>query len=245
MVVDTVAPTTPTVTIPTQDMVLTVAAPVFTGTAEAGSTVKVTIGSATYSATTSTAGTYSVPVTQSLTNGNYTASVTATDAAGNISSALSRAFSINVTAPDTTAPTKPLNLTASNIAHNRITLSWSASIDSVGVVEYSIYRGTSLVGTSIGTSFIDTGLSPATAYSYTVKAKDASGNFSEASDALAVSTLANIQTLDNDCDGINDAWETQYGYSSSDRTQPSTTADTDGDAFSDYNEGLFGSNPNS
>ncbi len=54
-----------------------------------------------------------------------------------------------------------------------------------------------------------------------------------------------ISNNDVDCDGVNDIWETQYGYSTTDNTVPSDTVDTDGDAYSDRNEGLFGTNPKS
>ncbi|MFF4243061.1 discoidin domain-containing protein [Streptomyces sp. NPDC001822] len=46
------------------------------------------------------------------------------------------------------------------------------------------------VGTTTGTAYTDTGLAAATAYSYTVRARDVAGNASAASAALAVSTTA-------------------------------------------------------
>jgi|GEM_PF-1186317 len=48
---------------------------------------------------------------------------------------------------------------------------------------------------------------------------------------------------DNDCDGINDWWETAYGYSTNNPLVPSSTVDTDADGVNDYNEGLQGTNP--
>jgi chitodextrinase len=60
----------------------------------------------------------------------------------------------------------------------------------VGVTGYDVYRGTTFAGSSSTTSFNVTGLSASTAYSMTVRAKDAAGNASAASTALTVTTSA-------------------------------------------------------
>ena len=85
-------------------------APVISGTAEAGTTVTVTVGGATYT-TTATGGTWSLdlgtatPSSGTLllnTNGTNAVSVTATDAAGNTSAAGSQTLTIDTTAPTAT-----------------------------------------------------------------------------------------------------------------------------------------------
>ncbi|WHY17218.1 discoidin domain-containing protein [Paenibacillus sp. G2S3] len=91
---------------------------------------------------------------------------------------------------DNQAPSAPANLTATVVSSNGINLSWTASTDNVGVTGYEIYRGGSQVGNTATTSFSDTGLTPATAYSYTVKAKDAAGNVSTASNTATATTQA-------------------------------------------------------
>ncbi|GAA3442653.1 fibronectin type III domain-containing protein [Planomonospora venezuelensis] len=89
---------------------------------------------------------------------------------------------------DTQAPTVPANLASPAQTQNSISLSWNPSTDNVGVSGYEVRRGTQLVDTVTGTTFIDTGLAAGTAYTYTVKARDAAGNVSAASSALTVST---------------------------------------------------------
>jgi endoglucanase len=89
---------------------------------------------------------------------------------------------------DTTAPSVPSGLTAGTATASSIPLSWSASTDNVGVSGYEVYRGTTRVGTTASTSFTDTGLSADTAYSYTVRARDAAGNVSAASTAVTART---------------------------------------------------------
>ncbi|WP_165452744.1 polysaccharide lyase family 7 protein [Paenibacillus thalictri] len=89
---------------------------------------------------------------------------------------------------DTQAPTVPTNLTAAAVSSSQINLSWTASTDNVGVTGYDVYRGTTLVGSPTATSFSDTGLNPSTSYSYTVKAKDAAGNVSPASNSASATT---------------------------------------------------------
>lgn len=93
---------------------------------------------------------------------------------------------------DTTAPTAPTGLNATAKTASSVSLSWSASADNVRVTGYDVYRGTAKVNTApvAGTSFTDTGLTPSTAYSYTVRARDAAGNASAPSAALSVTTEA-------------------------------------------------------
>ena len=100
------------------------------------------------------------------------------------------------TVVDTTPPTVPANLAASGTTSTSTTLSWTASTDNVGVTGYNAYRGTTLVGTTTGTSFTNTGLTASTAYTYTVKAYDAAGNISAASNALTITTSPNTTGID-------------------------------------------------
>ncbi|OFY08928.1 MAG: hypothetical protein A2W99_01465, partial [Bacteroidetes bacterium GWF2_33_16] len=91
---------------------------------------------------------------------------------------------------DTQAPTAPTSLASASIAQTTFTLSWTASTDNVGVTGYEIYQNGTLKGTSTSTSYNVTGLTAATTYSFTVKAKDAAGNVSAASTALSVTTAS-------------------------------------------------------
>ncbi|WNG48981.1 alpha-amylase [Archangium minus] len=123
----------------------------------------------------------------------YSYAVKAKDAAGNTSAA-STALSVTTLAPDTTAPSAPTGLTASGTTSSSAALLWTASTDNYGVASYDVYRNGSLVASVTGTSYTDTGLSPSTTYSYTVKARDAAGNTSAASAALSVTTGAGNTT---------------------------------------------------
>ncbi|NUR70383.1 MAG: DUF4832 domain-containing protein [Hamadaea sp.] len=119
----------------------------------------------------------------------YQYAVRALDAAGNVS-ASSATVSATTTgcSGDCTSPTVPSGLAVTGKTDTTVSLSWSASTDSVGVTGYEVFRGSTLVGSPTGTSFTDTGLTAATSYSYTVKARDAAGNRSAASTAVAVTT---------------------------------------------------------
>ena len=91
---------------------------------------------------------------------------------------------------DTTAPTAPTGLNAPSTTATSVNLAWNASTDNVGVTGYDVYRGTTLVGSVTGTSTTVTGLTASTAYTFTVKARDAAGNISAASAPLSVTTDA-------------------------------------------------------
>jgi endo-1,4-beta-xylanase len=89
---------------------------------------------------------------------------------------------------DTTAPSAPTNLTVTGTTSSSASLSWSASTDNVGVTGYTVYRDGSQVGAATATSYTDTGLSAGTAYTYTVRARDAAGNVSAASSSVTATT---------------------------------------------------------
>lgn len=93
---------------------------------------------------------------------------------------------------DTQAPTAPTGLTSTATTSNSVSLSWTAATDNVRVTGYDVYRGTAKVNPApvSGTTYQDTGLTPATAYRYTVRARDAAGNVSEPSAALTVTTAS-------------------------------------------------------
>jgi len=91
---------------------------------------------------------------------------------------------------DTQAPTTPANLSAVATSSSQINLTWSASADNVGVSGYDIYRDGAYAGSSGAPSYSDTGLAASTAYGYTVKARDAAGNVSAASNTASATTQA-------------------------------------------------------
>jgi cellulose 1,4-beta-cellobiosidase len=121
-------------------------------------------------------------------NTQYSYTVAAFDAAGNLSAA---SAAVTVTTPassDTTPPSTPANATVTGVTSSTVSLSWTASTDNVGVAGYHVYRGIALAGTTTGTSFQDTGLTASTQYSYTVVAFDAAGNVSAASSVVSATT---------------------------------------------------------
>jgi agmatine/peptidylarginine deiminase/chitodextrinase len=144
-----------------------------------GTTLKATVATTSYS------------VTGLIASTAYSFTVKAKDAAGNISGA-SNAVSVTTTSPatDTQAPTVPTNLAASGTTATATNLVWTASTDNAGVTAYDVYQGTTLKATVATTSYSVTGLTASTAYSFTVKAKDAAGNVSGASNAVSITTLA-------------------------------------------------------
>src|SRR5256712_1131567 len=128
-------------------------------------------------------------ITTLAANGSHTLRAVARDAAGNTATSSGVTVTVSNAAPDITPPSVPTNLSASAVSSSQINLSWTASTDNVGVSGYQIYRGASQIATTSLTSYSDTGLSPATTYSYTVAAYDAAGNVSALSAAASAATL--------------------------------------------------------
>ncbi|MFD6892556.1 carbohydrate binding domain-containing protein [Streptomyces sp. NPDC059957] len=89
---------------------------------------------------------------------------------------------------DTQAPTVPGSLASTGKTSTTASLAWTASTDNVGVNGYDVYQGGTKVATSATTSATVSGLTPSTAYAFTVRARDAAGNTSAASNTVNVTT---------------------------------------------------------
>ncbi|MGW3045489.1 NPCBM/NEW2 domain-containing protein [Kitasatospora sp. NPDC001159] len=132
-------------------------------------------------ATITVNGTAYTPQTKSL-YGQTVSYVTVPVAAG---TSVTASTSASV---DSTPPTAPTNLAAGTTTTSSVDLNWTAATDDTAVTGYSVYRGSTLVGTTTGTSFTATGLAASTPYTFTVKAFDAAGNVSAAGNTVSVTT---------------------------------------------------------
>jgi chitodextrinase len=88
---------------------------------------------------------------------------------------------------DTTAPSVPTGLAATP-ASTQVSLAWNASTDDTGVAGYRVRRNGTQIATPVTRSFVDTGLTTATTYTYTVAAVDAAGNVSNQSPGVSATT---------------------------------------------------------
>src|SRR5262249_21605488 len=92
-------------------------------------------------------------------------SVAAFDSANN-ASGQSAPAAATTPASDTTPPSVPSNLTASNVTNTTATISWTASTDNVAVTGYQVFRNGAPVGSVSSTSYTDNSLTAVTTYSY-------------------------------------------------------------------------------
>jgi chitodextrinase len=113
----------------------------------------------------------------------YEYAVDAADASGNRSLRAS-VFVRTASCPtptssgDTTPPSAPSGLAASNTTQSGLALSWKAASDNVAVTGYDVYRNGAKVATVSATSVAQSALSCGTAYAFAVVARDAAGNSS-------------------------------------------------------------------
>jgi hypothetical protein len=146
---------------------------------------------------TTTATTLTYTDTGLLGSTVYNYRVRATD--GTNDSGYSNTATATTAAPTFTAPS---NLTATAASSTQINLSWTAATETGGTItQYLIQRcsGASCtsftqVGTSTGTTYSDSSLTPSTSYSYRVQATDASSNTSAFSNTASATTLATSPT---------------------------------------------------
>ncbi|WP_200949531.1 discoidin domain-containing protein [Leifsonia sp. Root227] len=140
-------------------------------------------------ANTTEAANYSVP--SAPVTGRYVR-LTITGTSGNGGSIYELEVYGQPVAPggDTQAPSTPAAPTATVQLPSLLDLSWPAATDNVAVSGYAVYDGTNRVALTASTSVRLGGLTPGSAHSYTVVARDAAGNESAPSAATAVTLPA-------------------------------------------------------
>ncbi len=189
--IDTRTPAAPVVTAPENGALLNNASPVFSGTAEAGSTVMVSVqGSPVGTTTANASGAWSLTPSASLAQGTLTAWASAADAAGHTSPA-STTVSFTV---DTVAPAPPMVSAPENGTHvstSTPTLEGTAEAGSTVKVLVDQTVIGSVVASATGTWRL-TVPSPLGGgeHTATATATDAAGNTSEASQASTFSVSA-------------------------------------------------------
>ena len=161
------------------------------GTAEAGSSVKIMDGTTLVATVTADAkGAWAYAPATAYKDGLHTFTVTATDAAGNVS-LVSTAAPITI---DTLAPNAPTVTTTSLLSNNfKPVLTGTAEANST----VKVYDGGTALGTAVADATGKWSFTPTTAFSegghaITVRATDAAGNMSAASSVLNVVTTSKI-----------------------------------------------------
>ncbi len=121
---------------------------------------------------------------------DYTYEVRACDAASNCSAFTApQTANTGVFVPDETPPTVPSGLSGEALSISEISVTWNESTDAAGVVaKYDLRRDGSVIASINDLSYVDTGLSTATSYAYSVRACDDSNNCS------AYSSVTNVET---------------------------------------------------
>jgi chitodextrinase len=155
-------------------------------------------GSFSYKVVASWGSTYTVPQTQTTFSvglvpaNTYTFYVYAEDGSGN-KSARSNTLSVT-TPPDTTAPTAPV-LSLAGVNPTEASLQWTASTDDGLHLFYQVYVN-SVANVDAGSTLnaVVNGLTPETTYDITVRARDLTGNLSEPSNVVSVTTAAVSET---------------------------------------------------
>lgn len=142
-----------------------------------------------------TNGALSYNLTGLTSNTLYNITVKAFDAAGNVSAESNTASfnTLTITGPDIVPPTAPTSLhVMGSVTSTTVPLMWNASSDNVAVTGYQVFRDTTLVATVSGSTleYLVSNLTANTAYAFTVKAVDSSGNVSATSNTVNVTTPA-------------------------------------------------------
>lgn len=127
-----------------------------------------------------------------IANGTHTIAARATDKANNTATTTPVTVTVNNTVSCAGNPSVPANLRVTGASANSVSLAWDSSTAAAGCTlqGYRIYRNGTQVAVPTGTTYTDSGLSPSTAYSYTVQAVDTSSHVSAQSGAISGTTAA-------------------------------------------------------
>ncbi len=114
---------------------------------------------------------------------SYLYNIRAVDRAGNMSGYSAGANGYTGQCPDTTAPTTPLTIKATVLNCGAISVWWTTSVDygGAGLKGYEVFRNGIFLLSISGTNILDGTVSASSAYTYSVRAVDNSGNASPVS----------------------------------------------------------------
>ncbi len=153
------------------------------------------------------------PDTTVVAQTQYSYVVKARDPSNNVSDP-SNTVTLTTPSMDQEAPLPATGLQAVAVSANRVDLAWTAGSDNIGVSAYDVYRGGSLIGSVGGgvTAYSDLTVSASTAYTYTVRARDAAGNTSLDSNVASVTTPSLGVVFSEDFEtGTLSAWTSVTG----------------------------------
>ncbi len=175
-----------------------------------------------------------VSVTGLSAGTSYNYYVIAKDAAGNASPASNTAI-VTTLSVDSVAPSASV-LSASATTTTTTNLGWTAATDNVGVTGYNVYQNGIFKATTSSNSYVVTGLTASTTYTFYVVARDTAGNSSASSNIATVTTLSLADTTAPSTSTLSASGTTTS------TTNLSWTASTDNvgvTGYSIYQNGVF------
>ncbi len=177
VVLDTTAPAAPVITSPADGMATNSAAQTVSGTAEAGATVTVTLGTHILEATADDEGNWMTAGEITLSEGMNTLTATARDTAGNTSADVSITVTLDTTAPDAPVIGSPANGTTTNSAAQTL----NGTAEAGAMVTLSIGTNSLEVAADNDTGNWTAGITLSEgSNTLTATARDLAGNISEA-----------------------------------------------------------------
>jgi endonuclease I len=141
-------------------------------------------------------------ITGLMPNTSYAIQVEARDLINNMSE---KSVAVNATTTlDTTAPTVPTNITATNISGSAFKVNWDAATDDTGVTQYRVFVDGTFKAATTDLTYNLTGLTVSTTYQISISAEDAVPNESAQSPAV------DITTTDGGSNGIEELFISEY-----------------------------------
>jgi hypothetical protein len=128
--------------------------------------------------------------TSSSSSSVSSSSVSSVSSSSSSSSSSVSSSSSSSSSVDSSAPTVPGSTKATGF-ESRIEVSWTPSIDNLGVTGYQVYRNNTKVAdlSSAVSGYIDTNVVKDVTYSYSIRARDAAANWSAKSTAASAKLL--------------------------------------------------------
>lgn len=182
--IDTVAPAAPVLTAPVDGARVLIATPTFTGTAEADARVAIVVDGSGIGTVTATGGAWSFTPSTGLAIGPHVVVATATDAAGNVSSASSTVrFTYN-----------PVSVNTAALPNARVGAAYSAAVTATGGTTpyaFSVVGGALPGGVVLSTSGALSGTPTVSGtFGFTVRVTDAGGVSADGAQTLVVDAPA-------------------------------------------------------